>query len=285
MMSSILDHMIDLHCHSYFSDGLLAPDALLQKAVQSGVKLLALTDHDTTEGLALLQQAAKGKDIQIISGIELSAAWKKHTIHILGLHIDPENLHLRKLITLQNENRIARGKLIGEKLDQIGIIDAWKKACQIAGHERVGRPHFAQVLINEGFCPDMKTAFKRYLVQGKFGYIQASWLPLPDIVKTIVQSGGQAVIAHPLKYKLTRTKLYELIEAFKESGGTAIEVVSGDMPTEKIQEVAKLCDRFNLLASSGSDYHGDMISRVTLGHQRDLPAHCSPIWHQWARGV
>jgi hypothetical protein len=277
--------MIDLHCHSYFSDGLLSPEDLLQKAVQAGVKILALTDHDTTDGLVLLNKAAYGHDIQLINGIELSASWKKYTIHVIGLNINPEQLNLKELLIRQNNRRIARGKLIAEKLNMLGIVDTWQKVCRIANHERVGRPHFAQLLVNERLCPDMKTAFKRYLVRGKFAYIPTTWLPLHEIVTTIVGSGGQATIAHPLKYQLTHTKLHELITVFKEAGGTAIEVVSGRMNAEKILEVAQLCQRFDLLASTGSDYHGDQPAHISLGHQAPLPLNCTPIWHQWTQSV
>jgi predicted metal-dependent phosphoesterase TrpH len=273
--------MIDLHCHSHFSDGELSPSALLNKAIDARIKILALTDHDTTDGLMSLHQAAHEHDIKIINGIELSVRWKKYDIHIIGLNIKPDEQGLCRLIAQQNENRIARARQIAERLLECGIEDAYQKASEIAGHGRVGRPHFAQVLINEGRVVDMKTAFKRFLGQGRAAYVQTAWISIEDAVDGIVQAGGQAVIAHPLKYALTRSKLHELIIAFKAAGGVGMEVISGAMTVVEVNELAGLCTRFELLASTGSDYHGDTLSRTALGRQRDLPVNCTPIWNQW----
>lgn len=273
--------MIDLHCHSHFSDGELSPDALLSKAVQSRVRVLALTDHDTTAGIVSLREAALGSDITIINGIELSTRWKKYDIHIIGLNVDPKDENLSGLVKKQNESRIARALKIAECLAEVGIQDAYRKASEIAGHERVARPHFAQVLINEGKARDMKSAFKSFLGSGKSAYVCTAWATIEDAVAAIVSAGGQAVIAHPLKYKLTRSKLHELIDAFKSVGGVGIEVVSGDITVKDSNQLAGLCMRFGLLASTGSDYHGDRLSRVGLGQQRPLPVNCTPIWHQW----
>ncbi len=273
--------MIDLHCHSHFSDGELSPSALLNKAIDSHVRVLALTDHDTIAGLMPLREAARDSGVTIINGIELSVRWKKYDIHILGLNINPADEGMSALVASQSQARIDRALKISECLEGCGIQDAYQKASEIAGHERVGRPHFAQVLINEGVVRDMKSAFKRFLGQGKSAYVPTAWVSIEDAVAVIVQAGGQAVIAHPLKYALTRSKLHALIEVFKEAGGTGIEVVSGDITVTHSMELAGLCIRFELLASTGSDYHGDTLSRVALGQQRALPVNCTPIWHQW----
>ena len=273
--------MIDLHCHSYFSDGELSPVDLFNKAVLARLRILALTDHDTVAGLSSLHEAARDSDITIINGIELSVCWKKYYIHVLGLNINPNEDNIRALILAQNESRIQRALQIADCLKGCGVQEAYQKACDIAGHERVGRPHFAQVLINEGLIQDMQSAFKRYLGQGKAAYVPTVWVSIENAIAAIVQAGGQAVIAHPLKYKLTRTKLHELIKTFKAAGGEGMEVVSGEITTADMMELAGLCTRFDLLASTGSDYHGDTLSRMALGHQRALPVNCIPIWHQW----
>lgn len=272
--------MIDLHCHSHFSDGALSPEALLQKASDAGIQVLALTDHDTIAGLAPLHQAARKTQIKIIDGIEFSTRWKKHDIHILGLNITPDNDHLCALIRQQNESRIARAQQIGACLADCGVNDAYQKACELAGHERVGRPHFAQVLINEGIVSEMQAAFKRFLGRGRGAYVPTAWLSIEAAVDGIRQAGGRAVIAHPLKYKLTRSKLHALINEFKEVGGAGIEVVSGEMTVTEINELAGLCLRFELLASTGSDFHHE-LSRIGLGRQQQLPASCIPIWLGW----
>lgn len=272
--------MIDLHCHSNFSDGALSPEELIQKAVNNQIKYLSLTDHDTVDGYVDLQRAALNTSVTLINGIELSVRWKKYDIHILGYRIKHTSV-LLNLIQRQNQSRIERAIQIGASLHLSGVSDAYEKACEIAGHKRVGRPHFAMVLINEGKARDMKSAFKQYLAKGKSAYIPTPWVSLQEAVEVIVSCGGQAVIAHPLKYGLTRSKLHELIIEFKESGGEGLEVVSGEMTVSQVREVAATCMRFNLLASSGSDYHGDTLSRINLGGQQELPVNCRPIWHQW----
>lgn len=272
---------VDLHCHSFFSDGGLSPEALFDRAIDARIELLALTDHDTIGGVARLREAAKTHSITIIDGVELSVRWKMHDIHILGLNIDSCHANLTTLLMKQNEQRSARGKQMSELLELIGVQQAYQKACEIAGHERIGRPHLAQVLVNEGMIKDMQTAFDRYLKRGRLAYVPTSWISVDEAVTGILQSGGMAVIAHPMKYKLTRSKLHALLNEFKMAGGQGLEVVSGDMTTSQIGELAGLCERFALFASSGSDYHSDRHSRVKLGHQSVLPLNCKPIWEQW----
>lgn len=273
--------MIDLHCHSNFSDGILTPDELLSRAIASNIKMLALTDHDTTAGLEALHNAAINQDIQIINGIELSVCWKKYDIHVIGLNINPDDDGIQSLIARQNESRIARARQIAEQMKFCGIENAYAKACEIAGHERIGRPHFAQLFVNEGIVNDLQSAFKRFLGRGRPAYVRTQWLTLTEAVEGISRANGQAVLAHPLKYSLTRTRLQQLVSEFKEAGGAALEVVSGEMTVTQVQELAGLCLRYELLGSTGSDYHGDTMSRTPLGRQRQLPVNCMPIWHQW----
>ena len=271
--------MIDLHCHSYFSDGLLAPQDLLLNAVNNGVKTIALTDHDTLDGVEeFINAAANHPSITVIKGIELSTRWKKYDIHILGLDVSLDNDYLCELITQQNLLRIARAHEISQLLQTIGVVDAYAKACAVAGHLRVGRPHFAKVLIQEGIVADFKTAFKQFLSAGRVAYVATKWVNLENVIAAINHAGGKAVIAHPLKYGLTRTKLHELINTFKELGGVGLEVVSGEMNKTQILEAAGLSVRFKLLASTGSDYHGPKISRIGIGQQAQLPLNCEPIF-------
>lgn len=272
--------MIDLHCHSHFSDGTLSPDELIQKALKLPLQCMSLTDHDTIAGYPELLAASALTPIKIIQGIELSTRWKKYDIHILGYNIQATD-ELNQLITKQNESRIQRAQEIGALLRLSGVTDAYQKACVIAGHHRVGRPHFAQLLINEGKTRDMNSAFKQFLGRGKMAYVPTPWISVQEAVEVIVHSGGRASIAHPLKYGLTRTKLHELIIEFRSAGGEGLEVVSGEMTVTQIKEMAATCMRFNLLASSGSDFHSDAGSRVNLGRQPKLPANCKPIWHDW----
>jgi predicted metal-dependent phosphoesterase TrpH len=272
---------VDLHCHSHFSDGTLSPVELVDRAIDAKIDLLALTDHDTTAGVDGLCQAALHHSIRIIKGVEISVRWKLHDIHILGLNLDIESPVLTKLLLEQHEKRAARAQQIALQLAPLGLNHIYQQACELAGHTRIGRPHFAQVLLNEGIAPNLQAAFKRYLVRGCIGFVPTAWVGIEDAITAIIQSGGVAVIAHPLKYKLTRSKLLALIECFKDAGGRGVEVVSGEMTLSDIGTLVGLCNRYDLLASSGSDFHGDTISRIKLGHQRPLPLNCKSIWEEW----
>lgn len=272
--------MIDLHCHSIFSDGLLSPTALLDRAQQAGLGMLALTDHDTIAGVLELQQQPNS-GLQIIPGIELSVQWKKYDVHILGLNIDVHAPELQAIIIEQQARRLIRAQAIGEALSRCGLKDAYAKACELAGHTQIGRAHFALLLLREGYVRDIKAAFTTYLGKNKLAYVPVKWISLSTAIEVITAAKGHAVIAHPLKYKLTRTKLLEFISDFREFGGVGLEVVSGDITYEDIEMLSKLCKKFSLLASSGSDYHGDGYSRVGLGRQKSLPDICTPIWDAW----
>lgn len=273
--------MIDLHCHSIFSDGVLTPEELAQRASARNIQCLSLTDHDTVSGYSRLLDAAKHTNISLIKGIELSVRWKKYDLHILGYQIDYDAQLLQQLIARQKTSRYERGQGIAVALEHLGVENAHQKACMIAGHEHITRPHFAQLLVNEGRARDMQAAFRQFLARGRPAFVPTPWVSLEEAVACISQSNGQAVIAHPLKYGLTRTRLHELIKAFKEAGGVGMEVVSGEMTSTQIKEMAGTSLRFDLLASSGSDFHNDKTSRVALGAQARLPENCTPIWHNW----
>ncbi len=212
-LSGFMPSMIfDLHCHSNYSDGLLTPTELLKKAEQNGVHYLSVTDHDTLASYQELEQI--NSTVSLIKGIELSTRWKKYDIHILGYQLQP-NESFHQLIQQQNEARIERAKVIANTLESLGLKDAYSKTCLLAGHKRIGRPHIAQVLVQEGWAADIQTAFKRYLGKGKVAYVPTPWISVTEAVEGITSCGGQAVIAHPLKYGLTRTKLHELINLLK----------------------------------------------------------------------
>jgi predicted metal-dependent phosphoesterase TrpH len=272
----------DLHCHSHHSDGVFSPEILVAKAVAAEVDYFALTDHDTILGVESLCKAAKSYPIHIIKGVELSTRWKLHDIHILGLNIKIDKPVFLELLSKQNEQRAERAKQMANLLESLGVQDLYQKACKLAGHERIGRPHLAQVLINEGMVTNMSTAFKRYLSRGGLGYVASTWLNLQETISAINDAGGMAVIAHPLKYKLTRSKLHELIKEFKALGGAGLEVVSGDMNVTQVIALAGLCERFDLLASTGSDFHNDVYSRIKIGQQQLLPLNCRPIWEAFS---
>lgn len=272
---------VDLHCHSLFSDGRDTVEHLLAHALKQQLALLALTDHDTVEGVVPLQQLAESEAIRIIPGIEWSTRWKKYDIHILGLNIDPHHPAVHQMIKQQTQTRVIRAQLIAEKLKHCGIKEAYEKVMQQVEHGRIARPHFAHLIVQEGLAPDIKTAFARFLKKGQVAYVPTPWPSIDDVVAVTQAAGGDAVIAHPWKYGLTRTKLQELIVAFKCSGGVGLEVISGHLEDNIVNMLVHLSQRFDLWCSSGSDYHGEGLSRVQLGQQRALPEACQPIWQRW----
>ncbi len=274
--------IVDLHCHSHYSDGTLSPHALIEQAIAHKVKLLALTDHDTCAGIQALKQASltHASLIKVLPGIEFSVRWKKLDIHLVGLNIDVAHDKLSFYVMQQQEARLKRAHKIAESLEHLGISNAFAKVVAIAQNASIGRPHFAQLLINEKKVNHAKAAFKQYLGRGRPAYVATEWLSLAEAIAVIQAAGGMAVLAHPLKYKLTHTKLHELVMAFKAAGGQALEVVSGTSTLKERNEMSKLCQTYDLFASSGSDYHGN-FSRIGLGQQSALPEECQPIWQHW----
>ena len=274
--------IVDLHCHSIFSDGALTPEELVSRATKVGAQVFALTDHDTIAGLPRLHAANTSDDLKIINGVEISMRWRKYDIHVLAYNFSAEHAGIMELLATQKNNRLQRAHDISERLEDIGVQDAFAKAAHYASNDNVGRPHFAQVLIDEGKVKEIQQAFDKFLARGKHAYVQSCWVELADAISVVRAAGGNAVIAHPLKYKLTNTKLIELLTDFKQAGGEGIEVVSTDAQTTDINLLADVCVDFSLCASTGSDFHNDKSSRVGIGMQRPVPKSCTPIWDKWS---
>ena len=275
----------DLHSHSTASDGTLAPAALVRAAHQAGVRVLALTDHDTTAGVAEARQAAAGLDIELLAGVEISVTWSAQTIHIVGLHLDPENQALQAGLDSLREFRDWRAREIGRRLEKSGVADAYEGALAHSNGILVSRTHFARMLVERGLVDDERKVFKRYLVNGKPGYVAGDWASLADALSWIHGAGGLAVIAHPARYKMTRTKLRRLFSEFKELGGEAVEVISGSHSRDDVVSMAKHTTDFGLLASAGSDFHTPESPWVALGRLPMLPGGCRPVWDRWSLPV
>ncbi len=273
--------MIDLHCHSTYSDGFLSVQALLDLAVSRGVSMLALTDHDTVDGVAELIHLAENKPLKPVPGIEISVRWRKYDIHIIGLQIDIHHPQIKQVVSEQKLRRKERAEAIANSLEQLGVRNPLEAAIENAGHSHLARPHFAQVLVDAGYVKDRAQAFQLYLRRGKPAYHLCQWVSLAEAVKAITESGGVATLAHPQKYGLTQTKLRELIEAFVDAGGKAIEVVSGSQDREGIKQIAAFCQEYGMLASTGSDFHGGPETRVFLGGQAKLPENLGTVWSLW----
>jgi predicted metal-dependent phosphoesterase TrpH len=271
----------DLHTHSHCSDGQLSPKALVELAHSQGVRVLALTDHDTTLGIEEATLAA-ASDMTVIPGIEFSAQWRGRGIHILGLQVDIQAPILKEAVAQQTQTRTERAKTIAQRLEKAGVRGAWEGAQRFANGAAIGRPHFANYMIEQGHVANFAQAFKKYLGAGKIGDVKEGWPPIETVVKWVVESGGIAVVAHPDKYGLTRTKLYELLQDFVDAGGTALEVVSGQQDSSVTDKLARAAKDFSLLASCGSDFHAPGKSWQTLGNYSPLPASCEPVWNQFA---
>lgn len=253
----------------------------MSRAKEKGVTHLALTDHDTTQGLHAAQVIAKKLDIGLINGIEFSTQWLGRGIHIVGLNIDPNSKQLQETVSRQALTRVTRAKEIGERLAKVGVPGAYEGARKIATGVVV-RPHFGRYLINNGYVTSMNAAFKKYLGEGKAGDVPLLWVDMPEVVDTIRSAGGVAVLAHPGKYKLTRTKLKKLLECFKECGGGAMEVISGRQKPNDTSSFADLVEEYNLYASCGSDFHVPGQPWQELGAFGTLPDGCKPVWDAWS---
>lgn len=243
--------IVDFHCHTNCSDGELTPTELIRLAEQECVEVLAITDHDTIDAYKDLPKTY----IKLITGIEFSTSWNKIGIHIVGLNFDTNSKALLQAVEKQQIARKLRAQAISLKLEKIGLKGSY---LQLKHKKQIGRPDFAQLLVEEGICKDHSQAFKKYLGAGKLGDVKNQWLSLEEVITVINHAGGIPVLAHPLYYKLTNAKLKRLLTDFKLHGGKAMEVVNGYQNPEKTQYLQKLCTEFSMFASIGSDFHRRM---------------------------
>lgn len=272
----------DLHSHSLASDGTLTPTELVNRAVAAGVSVLALTDHDETGGIAEACKAARNAGIELVPGVEISVTWAKQTVHVLGLQIDPDSSPLNQGLAKLRAFRDWRAEEMGRRLAKHGIEGAWEAARSMARGRIVSRTHFARFLMEQGHAATPRDVFKRFLKPNKPGFVSGEWASLEEALDWIHTAGGQAVIAHPARYKMSATKRRKLLGEFVELGGEGLEVVSGSHSRGDNYSMAQLAGRFGLLASVGSDYHGPEHPWVELGRLGRLPEGCTPIWSTWS---
>ena len=268
----------DLHSHSTASDGSLSPSALVRLAKLRGIDVLALTDHDNIDGIREARLEAEQVGLQLIAGAEISVSWGNTTIHIVGLNLDIDNPVLLRGLQRLCEFRQWRSEEIARRLAKKRIEGALDGARAFAKGNIIGRVHFARFLIEQGHAKDMRQVFRRYLVQGKPGYVPGDWATLEEALDWIHAAGGQAAIAHPARYRLSATRLRQLLGEFQELRGSALEVVSGSHSRDEIQRMAQLCSRSGLLASAGSDYHGPENPYMDMGKLPVMPVNCVPVW-------
>ena len=273
-----MTELYDLHCHSTASDGALSPTELVQRAHQYGVTSLAVTDHDTTAGLAEAQLCAATTGIKLIAGIELSTNWQDKCFHIVGLGIDPDYKPLAQATHSLQSTRLERAEKIALKLEKKRIPGALEAVINAAGDGMITRTHFADFLLSQNHVSTQQEAFDRYLAKGKSAYVSTSWAELELAVNWITGSGGVAVLAHPLRYRLTANWMQRLLTAFKDAGGQGIEVITSRINADEIRLVADYAIRFDLAGSMGSDFHNAVNPWVELGRLAPLPKNIKPVW-------
>lgn len=273
---------VDLHSHSTASDGWLSPQAVAQRAADNGVQLWALTDHDELSGLSAARAAAESHGIQFISGVEVSVTWANRTVHIVGLNVDERNVALYDGLAYIRQGRIVRAQAIADKLEQLGIANAYDGAlAYVSNPELISRTHFARFLVDKGYSPTINDVFKRYLGDGKPAYVPMQWATLDEAVTWITQAGGKAVIAHPGRYEFTALQFEELFRHFKEAGGVGIEVITGSHRSDQYATYAQVARRFGFEVSCGSDFHGPGKGRLDIGCLPPTPADLATVWQDW----
>jgi 3',5'-nucleoside bisphosphate phosphatase len=269
---------IDLHTHSEWSDGALSPAQLIARAKLAGVDRLALTDHDTVQGLAPALAAAKKMGMDLICGVEISALWRAQTVHVLGLWVDPESAALRNELQMQLERRRDRMRQMCGRLEKLGLPGT-ALLRDVEGRPGVPtRTHLASALVAGGHVKTVADAFRRYLGQGKPAYRAAQWPPLTEVIDWIRGAGGKTSLAHPMRYRVSSGARRRLISDFAAGGGAALEVVSGNNASQHIETCAVLAVKFNLAATVGSDFHDPRLPWNPLGRLAKLPDCVKPLW-------
>ncbi|WP_088328968.1 PHP domain-containing protein [Lacimicrobium sp. SS2-24] len=273
---------IDLHSHTYYSDGALSPKELIDRAHNMQVDVLAITDHDTTAALpeAMAYQATQKRALQIVPGIEFSTRWHGFDIHILGLNLDYQDDRFCQRVATQGERRELRARQMAEKLAKCGIEGVYEDAKTLAGPGQLTRSHFARVLVKRQVVKDFEQAFKRYLAKGKRAFVSPAWPEIHEVVAWIKEAGGEAVLAHPARYDMTSKWLKRLLTDFSEAGGDGMEVSHPQLAADTRKLLAQYAKDYALKASVGSDFH--FPSRWTeLGKNLSLADDLVPIWQHW----
>jgi predicted metal-dependent phosphoesterase TrpH len=273
---------IDLHSHTVYSDGHLSPKELIDRAHNMQVNVLAITDHDTVNGIqeAMDYQSEQKRSMQIMSGVEISTAWHNFDIHILGLNVDHTNTQFLARLDQQSKERDRRAQQMSDKLAKVGIDDVFEQAKKLAGKGQITRAHFARVLVERRVVRDFEEVFKKYLGKGKKAHVKPQWIEMAEAITWIQDAGGKAVLAHPGHYDMTTKWLKRLVEEFANAGGDGMEVIHSHLTPERKKLLADIAAEHNLQASSGSDFH--YPNRWTeLGKNLALPEQLVPIWHDW----
>jgi len=275
--------LIDFHTHSTASDGALSPDELLCRARDGGVGLLAITDHDSVAGYLRAQESRQrlAPGVCLLPGVELSCRWSGVAVHVVGLGMDCGHPAMCEGLAALDAARRQRGEAIAHGLEALGFGGALDGALAEAGESQLARPHFSTWLVQQGYARDHNQAFDKYLGQGRVGDVKAFWPELAEVTGWIAEAGGVAVLAHPLKYRLTGMKLKRLATDFKAAGGAAIEIVSGRQTADQVARLRRLARELELEVSVGSDFHRDAPYGPQLGVELPLLEDLRGVWKRW----
>lgn len=281
-------HLInaDLHCHSNVSDGTLSPEDVAARASANGVQLWSLTDHDEVGGQHRARQAANTLGMDYLAGSEISVTFAHKTVHIVGLGFDPDDAQLVQGLSDTRNGRERRARDMAADLARVGIPGTFEGALKYVGNpDLISRTHFARYMVEMGVCGDPHEVFKKYLTEGKPGFVEHRWAKLADAIRWITEAGGIAVVAHPGRYDFTPNEEYALFTEFKAHGGLGVEVVTGSHTVPEYQKYADLAQEFDLLASRGSDFHDPSESHTDLGTLPNLPGSVRPVWEALAHRI
>lgn len=257
--------MIDLHCHSTFSDGSLTPEQLVEEAVNIGLTALALTDHDTVAGLPRFLAAGAGKPVRLVPGVELSVDCSSGVMHMLGYWMDVANPELVRQLEWVRDARTLRNRTMLDKLNALGFGMTWDDVQACAGEDVVGRPHFAQVMLQKGYAKDKNEVFDKWLGNGKPAYVDRARLTAAAAVALIRQAGGVAVLAHPFSLRLGKDAMASLFFELAAAGLAGVECYYSEHSAESTKEYLAMARQANLVPTGGSDFHGEVAPGIRLG--------------------
>ena len=257
----------------------MTPEDLAARARANGVELWALTDHDEIGGQHRARAAAHAQGMAYLTGTEISVTFADTTVHIVGLGFDPDDAQLARGLAATRGGRGERARDMAQQLAQAGIQGAYEGALQFVGNPAlISRTHFARFLVETAVCKDTSEVFRKFLTEGKPGYVPHRWASLGDAVRWITDAGGMAIIAHPARYKFSANEEFALFSEFKTHGGRGVEVVTGSHSAAEYVTYAGMAQEFGLAASRGSDFHSPDESHTDLGTLPLLPGTLTPVW-------
>lgn len=258
---------IDLHLHTTASDGAFAPAALVGMAAEAGLDCIAITDHDSTDGVAAAQETGQALGVRVIAGIEFNTMWHGQSVHILGYFVDTEHPELQAVIARQRDGRLYRAQRMVEKLAALKMPLVWEEILADADGGAVGRPHIAKAMLAQGYVSDANEAFARYLGHGMPAYVEQPKLTPSEAVMLLHRAGAAAGLAHPYNVEgADQVDLDTLVPELAAAGLDAIETYYTGYGTQQRAEILNLAARFDLIPTGGSDFHGGgILSQAKLG--------------------